>query len=291
MTQESFTLRNNKGTSVALAVMEHDGLGVAQALRAAQNGPYQHGQSLLTARLMARTVTLKVVLNGLGSEETLRTDAGTLAQMMNRLNTPLYLDTVLPDGTTRRLDCYLNSGLTYGRKAGEMKAAQIDVLQLIADNPVAYDPSPTSVVLGLSGGGTGLPIPMLVPFTLGASVLDESFVLTYLGTWQAYPQIHVLGPIDDCVITNATTGEKLDFTGFDLGAGEYIDIDCRYGYKTVTGDATLGDLTTDSNMATFHIAPADEATDGINSFTVTGSSVTGDTEITITYNTRYLSVL
>lgn len=312
-TQETFTLTNTHGTSLTLAVMEHDGLGVPGISRAAQSGPYQHGQTLLSARLEPRTVTLKMRFLGSGSETALRTLLSGYARIVNDLDTALYLDTTLPDASIRRLDVYLADGLKMPRVAGDMRAAQTDVLQFVADDPIAYTPTLATVLLARGGGTSegwhlddaGTPgtangwfmdsTPTSVDgWYLGGAVIDTSYSLNYTGTWRSFPVIRVTGPIDDCVITNNTTGEKLDFTGYSLAAGDYIDIDCRYGYKTVTeddGDNHLGDLTSDSDLATFHIAPADEAPGGLNDFNVTGSACTGATTIYMSYYTRWISVL
>lgn len=295
--QETITLRNSAGTSVALTgpiyVTAHQGLGMVTPIRSRQKGPYQHGYTLTSASLGDRAITLKLRVAD-DDDAAVAADVRTLIQLLNNIWSPIYLDVTTADGLTRRLDVYYTDGLSLPHDADEAYGNLPDVVQFTADNPVAYNPAGTGVAFGLSGGGTGMPIPMIIPFTLGASVLDEYRTITYLGTWAAYPIIRITGPIDDCVITNVTTGEKLDFTDFNLGAGEWLEIDCRYGYKSITeddGDNHLGDLTTDSDLATFHIAPADGAAGGINDFHVTGTSVTGATAVMMRYNGQYLSAL
>ena len=295
--QETITLRNAAGTSVVLAgpiyVTAHQGLGAVKPMRSRQKGPYQHGYTLTSASLGDRAVTLKLRIIS-DDDAAVAAQARTLVQLLNNLIAPLYLDVTTADGLTRRLDVYYTDGLSLPHDAKDSYGDMPDVVQFVADTPIAYDPEMVSVTFALGGGGTGTPIPTLIPTSIGASVLDAYKTVTYAGTWAAFPIIRITGPIDDCVITNVTTGEKLDFTGFDLAAGEWLEVDCRYGYKTITeddGDNHLGDLTTDSDLATFHIAPADEAVGGINDFHVTGDNITGATLITLAYFPQYLSAL
>ncbi len=95
------------------------------------------------------------------------------------------------------------------------------------------------------------------------------------------------------MLENETTGEKLDFTGTTVAAGHYYDIDCRYGRKSVKDEAgtnEIADLTSDSDLATFHLAAEPEAGGGVNSLRLTGSAVTTATKVELTYDTRYLGI-
>ena len=97
----------------------------------------------------------------------------------------------------------------------------------------------------------------------------------------------------DAVIENLSTGEKLDFSGYTIGAGHYYDVDCRYGYKTVTndlGENKIAELSDDSDLATFHLGAHPEVDEGRNSLRVTGTDVNEDTEIYVNYYERYLGI-
>jgi hypothetical protein len=90
-----------------------------------------------------------------------------------------------------------------------------------------------------------------------------------------------------------TTGEVLDFTGTTIGAGEWYELDLRYGYKTVldnSGANVVSDLSSDSDLATWHLATDPEAAGGINSITVTGSAVTEATSVHLVWFERYLGI-
>jgi hypothetical protein len=293
----TFTLRNVAGDSYAFSgpsyVMEHDGLGLVKPRRAVRSGPQQHGQSLSQALLEPRVVSLKLHLQ-CSSETQLGIERDMISKMLSQVNTPIYLDVGLPDGTTRRLDVHYYDGMTSPRTAGDPDYSATDVLQLIADDPIAYDPTPYVLRFDITGGGSAFLIPTPVPVLIGAAEINENFIVHYYGTWASYPIIRVTGPIDDLVIYNDSTNEKLDFTGTDISDGEYLEIDLRYGYKTVTDNLAADRtdaLTIDSDLATFHLAPHPEVDSGSNDMRVTGDNITGATMVTITYYVRYWSVL
>ena len=180
------------------------------------------------------------------------------------------------------------------RKLAEGFSQRVVVRVRCAD-PTAYDPTAVAVIFGLGGGSDALEVPLEVPMVVGASVLDMSKTIEYGGDISAYPTlIRITGPITDCIITNNTTDEKLDFTGTTIAVADYYDIDCRYGSKTVTdkaGDSKISDLTSDCDLATFHLAaPTDGSVSRQNNINVTGSSVTEATEVELTYNTRFSGI-
>ena len=161
-------------------------------------------------------------------------------------------------------------------------------------DPTFYDPSIMSQDFGLGGGANSFDVPMPVPHDVGDSSLDETVAITYTGNWQSYPEIRITGPITDPIVTNQSTSDVLDFTGISISAGKYYDIDCRYGNKTVIDDAgvnKIADLTTASDLATFHIAPDSLAVPGgTNSIRVQGSGVTTATSVNLKYYVRYLGI-
>jgi hypothetical protein len=114
----------------------------------------------------------------------------------------------------------------------------------------------------------------------------------YLGTWRTLPIIRLDGPITDPVIQNLTIGEELDFTGHTVANGEWLEIDCRYGYKTVTHSVSgnvISWLSTDSDLGTFHLAGLNESADGANDLLVDGSGTGVNTKVKFTYYLRYVS--
>jgi len=293
MTAEAFYLRNSAGDTVDLNgpvyVVDHDGLLAPSIRRVWQEGPQQHGASQTVARLQRRVVTLG--LAWVRDDTNTWTYRSDILEIFNRPDYTVWLDTVIPAGT-RRLDVRLLGGLS-GPRPARHDGIMRDVVQVVADDPVFYDPTPTVYTFALAAGGSAGPIPLVIPWKIGASTLAETQTITYTGTWREYPIVKVTGPITDCVITNNATSEKLDLTGTTIADGDYYEIDLRYGYKTVTDSSDtnqIADLTNDSDLATWHLAPHSEATDGVNSITVTGTNANTNTVIAITYYNRYMGI-
>ena len=268
----------------------HDGWGMPPLHRLTERGPNQHGQTDLGYRLDPRIGTLALLL-----------PVTTLTEMYTRRDQ--LLDIFAPGNSpslawtmsygTRYIDCHVDGEVAMPWEPKRW-AAQLIALRLRCPDPTFYDPTAEVVTFALGGGGDSMEVPLAIPWPIGASTLDQTVSITYSGNWRSHPhRIRIVGPITDCVITNETTDEVLDFTGTTIAAADYYDIDCRYGYKTVTdaaGDNKIADLTEDSDLATWHLAPSPEAAGGVNDINVTGSSVTEATEIYLNYYTRYLGL-
>lgn len=118
-----------------------------------------------------------------------------------------------------------------------------------------------------------------------------SKTITYTGSFRAFPVITILGPITDPVLTNVSTGEDLDFTGITIAGGDSYTIDCRFGYKTVknaAGTNKIADLSSGSDLATFHLGADPEVSDGANAFTLTGTGTDSNTQVTVAYYERFV---
>ena len=132
--------------------------------------------------------------------------------------------------------------------------------------------------------------------TFGSATLSEGFVINYEGTWDAFPTISVTGPWDNFTITNGATLETLDF-GYNIDSGETVVFDLAYGTKSVTnqnGTNLIGSLSTDSDLATFHLATDSEVTtglaDGINPMVVTGTNLDENSALVLIWYTRYIGI-
>ena len=130
----------------------------------------------------------------------------------------------------------------------------------------------------------------------GSATLSEGFVINYEGTWDAFPTISVTGPWDNFTITNGATLETLDF-GYNIDSGETVVFDLAYGTKSVTnqnGTNLIGSLSTDSDLATFHLATDSEVTtglaDGINPMVVTGTNLDENSALVLIWYTRYIGI-
>lgn len=269
-----------------------DGLGAAPRRRISERGPQQHGDTDLGYRLEPRVFSLLLQIEAVDAE-TFWNERDTLIGYFAPYHEPIVAF-FLKNGRTRYIACQMVGDLMMG-DSEYMGTIQKAALQLKAADPTFYDPVGRASTFALGGGGDAFPVPHEVPHGVGASTLDQVNVVVYDGNWLSFPTlIRITGPIEDCVLTNETTGEALDFTGTTIAGGDYYDIDCRYGRKTVVDSAgvnRIANLTSDSDLATFHLAPdSAEAPGGANSLRVVGSGVTETTGVALNWFDRYLGI-
>lgn len=267
------------------------GFGMPELHRLTQRGAMQHGDSDLGYRLDPRVVGLAIGIEA-DSPADLWSKRRMLLSWFAPYNAPT-LKLVLASGETFCLDCHAIGNLLMPSEDRIVTIQRVGI-DLKASAPTFYDPVARTLDFSLGGGGDLFEVPTPVPSGIGASSIDQSAPITYMGTWRDQPRIRIVGPITDCIIENTSTDEKLDFTGVTIGDGDYYDIDTRFGKKSVVdsaGDNKLADLTEDSDLATFHLAPDSAAVPGgTNSIRVRGSAINSDTQIIMTYFHRYLGI-
>ncbi len=283
--------------------LEDDGTGIAPMHRLTERGPFQHGETDLGYRLDPRLIRL--VLGIEGADRSARdTKRGRLMRLFKPAN-QVSLKWTLDNGEIRQIDCYYAGDLT---APSTDRIAEIQKLgvSFTAPDPAFYDPEPLTAFVyqdddlpltGASSGtlsAPGLIVPMPVPFGVSSGIMAETHYLSYAGDWLDYPIITINGPIINPIITSETTGDILDLTGVSLSAGDAVTVDCRYGYKSIVhsdGTNLIANLSTDSDLATFHIAPVDGLDDTkINIITVSGGMVNANTRIDIACYNRYTGI-
>jgi hypothetical protein len=267
------------------------GVGMTPVQRESQQGPLQNGATDLGHRLRPRTLTLVFGLAGRTLAQTYeRRDA--LLALFAPSDAPLQLRWSLPNGATRQLDCHYTGDFDYASR-DRMGRHQRTAITLRADDPTFYDPAGASVSFELAASDDAFDIPLAIPWAVGSSIIDQAATVRYPGTWRASPRITIIGPITDPVIRNVTTGEKLDFTGVSLSAGQSYIIDTSYGVATVIdqdGVDRTALLSDDSDLTTFHLASRADVPDGANDLLATGTAATSTTQIFIAYNARYVGL-
>jgi hypothetical protein len=215
----------------------------------------------------------------------------SLLNIFKPTSSPITLSFAMATGTFY-LDCHY-IGQAAMPSAERIGWNQTMIVELKANDPTFYDPSGEAYNFVIGAGTDTMLVPTVVPMTIGASTIEASASIINAGTVGVFPTIRVTGPITNCVITNNTTGDKLDFTGVTIAAAHYYDIDLRYGYKTITdnhGDNKIADLTDDSDLVSFDLECDPEVDGGINSFSVTGTSCTANTSVSLQWLTRYIGI-
>ncbi|HMN11826.1 MAG TPA: phage tail family protein [Bellilinea sp.] len=267
-----------------------DDFGPSPIHRLSERGPEQHGDTDRGYRLDPNVFALAFVLRGSSAP-----DLFAKREAFYGLIMPEMVTFELSEGATvRRLDCYLASKPKTGSTSRYPASfAQRIVCEFVAHDPTWYNPDVQTVAFVLGGSSTDfLTIPMSVPFNVGASEFSGVQSVLYPGTWASSPHIiRLVGPISDAVVLNEATGEKLALrSGITIAAGDWYDIDPRFGYHTVkdkAGANKIADLTADSDIGTWHLAPAPEAPGGYNPIRVTGSGLTTASGVYINYLVRY----
>jgi hypothetical protein len=203
---------------------------------------------------------------------------------------------VLPNGDIREIRAIINSGAVFNaRSDGEWDEYAIsETVQFIAHDPIVYDPvqqSETWVIGGITN--TELTFPITFPIEFGISnFINSSVNVTYVGTWLSYPTITITGPLYEPEIHNTSTGESL-YIDYEIPDGSTLVIDLTYGQKTVVLDGTtnlVGTVTTNSDLATFHIAPDPEVSGGTNTLQVIGSNGSANTAVVVSWYNNYIGI-
>lgn len=283
-------------------VISEEGLGLPITEYKTQRGPFQHGSTVYDYRLGERTIQL-----------VLRQDAcNRFDYWVNRIDlvnavrpnrtidgafSAGVLRKKFPDGSIRDIKVVIQSGPVFVPNSQSYydMFGFTETLQFVAHDPTFYDPLSRSVLwedLVDTTALTDLIFPITFPITLGSIAFAARKTITYTGNWLAFPKITVTGPQNGFTIINETTGEFIELL-YDIADGEVVTIDLPYGNKTVKNNAGTdlqGVISTDSDIASFHVAPDPEAPNGINTFKVESTGVSGNSRVLLEYNTRYIGL-
>lgn len=271
--------------------LQEDGLGLPAVRRLTERGPAQHGDTDIGFRLEPRIVNLVVGIFG-SDPSGYWAARRSVQRLLKPSSVPLALRYTLPTGDVRQLDVVYGGGLSWGSSERFISAHRAG-FQLRAADPTFYDPSWQSIPFGISGASGNWAIPWPIPWPIGSATVDQTQAVVTDGEWRSYPIITARGPIDDLVIYNETTNEKLDFTGHSILSGDTLTIDTRYGVKSVVdqdGVSQIAALSDDSDLATFHLDADPDAAGGVNSIRVTGSGADSTTIIYFQFQPRYIAL-
>ncbi len=269
------------------------GQGLVEPERSAESGPYQHGATDTGFVLPARTLALSM---GVQSQDYIEFEQRSreLYKIFGSRRRPVTLEATLWSGAVREIECHYAGGLA-GDSASTSGFLQKHAVALNCPNPIWHDPAQETVKFQLGIAGGRFYVPTEIPTGVGTSTMDSTQSINYAGDWEAYPVITIYGPVTGLVIDHVELGDKIAFkTGLGPATGEIYEIDCRANYKVVrrTNDNTLhtGELTDDSQLATFRLASEDDAPGGINSIRVRGTGATEVTAVFVSWRTAYQGI-
>lgn len=271
--------------------IDDDGLGMSPLHRIVNRGPLQHGDSDVDYRLDPRIFRLVFDIEGVDAGDLYDKRTALMELFKPRLVAPIF-EWVLPNGDTRRLTAHYIGDMNLAN-ADRLSFSMKVVCTFKANDPTFYDPDGKSCIIGIAAGSDEMLVPTPIPMTVGASTIASKGIAVNGGNVDVYPFIRVTGPINDCVIMNGYTLEKLDFTGYNLAVNHYLDINLQYGYKTVLYDGVtneIDELTADSDLVNFHLAADPDVVDGRNSIGVTGTSCNQATSVTLAWFDRFIGI-
>lgn len=299
------------------------GLGMPELQYITQQGPFQHGVSVIDWRAVQRTIQLVLRVDSC-SRDDYWIEADLLVdilrpsyQNLNELHPGQFIIT-RPDSSQRAADVFIAAGPVFAPRNVDVwdEWGFTETLRFFAPDPSLYDPNLITELIGALGtddelifynavtGATYDSIVFRNPVTnpsgedlvFMATVIDMTSDITYIGNWPAFPTIVITGPLNGATIWNSTTGEKIALT-YNIAAGEVVTIYLDYGNKRVESDIN-GDITAtvteDSDLATWHLEPNPGAAGGVNTIQVTGGGATlfsfGGTSVYMNYYTRYIGI-
>jgi len=274
---------------------EHDGFGIPRTARIEDSGPLQHGTTDRGMKLPARDIVLYVQMFADDWEDYYEKRA-ELARWFSPFGNAGVLR-VTEDGVGGsngggglEISGYAVEGLEYPGSDRE-GLNQIVPIVLHCANPFWQDINATTVTFSGGGGSDTFGVPTVVPFKVGASTMLVSQFVDYVGDADAYPVIKVFGPVTDFKIWQAGTNDLtqyttlLDFTGTTIAAGDWYEIDLRYGVKTIkdsNGVNKISTLSANSNLATFRLFAG-----ASNYISMTGTGITSSTMAQLTWKNAY----
>jgi hypothetical protein len=135
-------------------------------------------------------------------------------------------------------------------------------MEFLAHDPTWYadEETTTELPLGwLTGGGFAAPVTAPIFVQDGTVAADRPGWVTNLGDADAWPIIRITGPCSNVTITHVASGRSLALPALTLDAGQWVEIDTRPGYRTVTwdnGGNASAYLTPASRIDLFTIPPA-----------------------------------
>lgn len=275
-----------------------DGYGMAPIRYVEQQGALQHGTTIYDYKLQRRVIQWTIRQNTQSRWDYWSARDNFLNLLRPNYHTlnnfgPGKLRKYLPDGTMRDIDVHLDFGPVFASPQGRWDEwGFTEILRFIAPDPTFYNPEMQSITASLAVTPTEIEFPITFPIDFSSSLIDDTNNITYTGTWLSYPTIVIDGPISGFKITNQATGEFI-LLSHNISVGDTVTISLPYGNKSVensAGDNLLGSILPESNLATFHIAPAPEASGGINPIQIEGAGAGSATNIEVQYYFRYIGM-
>jgi len=271
-------------------LFDHDGFGIPKAARLEDSGPLQHGTSDRGMKLPARDVVLYVKLfaEDWADYYEKRAELARWFSPFGEAGTLQVTEAGVGGSNVRgglEISGYAVEGLDFPGSEREGLTQTVPIV-LHCSDPLWQDIESSSVTFSAGGGSDTFEVPTVVPFKVGASTMLVTQLVDYVGDADAYPVIKIFGPVTDLKIWQATkTTMQLNFAGTTIAAGDWYEIDLRYGVKTIKdskGVNKISTLSANSNLATFRLFAG-----ASNYISMTGTGITSSTMAQLTWKNAY----
>lgn len=274
------------------------GYGMSPIKYVEQQGALQHGTTIYDYKLQRRVVQWLIRQNGCDRWDYWDKRAEFVDYLRPNHHTlnnfgPGKLRKYLPDGSIRDLDVHLEFGPIFASPTRYWDEwGFTESIRFVAPDPTFYDPTVKSITSSLAIAPTELEFPVTFPIDFSSSLIDDTNNISYLGNWLTYPTIVITGPISGFRVSNEATGEFI-LLSHEIDPGETVTISLEFGNKSVIdslGENLIGSILPESDLATFHVAPAPEAASGTNPIKIIGAGAGAATNIEVQYNDRFIGI-
>ena len=267
--------------------LQLDGIGIPPVQHVKQKSPRQDGATRVATILQERVVDVGFYYHS-GTRDAYWENRFGLYELLKMFD-DLVLRIILESGESYDIDV---AYLAETRKRLIPNSSLI-ALRLEAANPIFYATVASFLAVGVPPAADEFEFAITFPETFGSVAIDKDIPLTYEGSWKAYPQIDISGPITDPLIQNLTTDEELELS-VAVPNGEVVRITLNPRGKSVwniTTDANwMQYLDDDADLATWHLEAAPTAVGGVNDLHFEGTAGGPATAITLRWNDQFIGV-
>lgn len=267
--------------------MQLDGIGMPPIEHVKQRSPRQNGSTRVATVLNERVIDVGFMVMCSSRQEYWETRF-EIAEMLKRFD-DLILRFILDSGESYDIDV---ACLAETSRKVQPHSLYIAV-RLEAANPIFRATNISTLTVGVPQIAGAFKFPLTFPIVFGASAINRDIALTYGGSWPAYPQIDIRGPIQNPAVQNNTTGEELSLTA-TIDDGDVVRIDLNPQGKSVwhvTDDVNwMNYLDSDSDLATWHLEPTPDAAGGINDLHFQGLNGGDNTAITLRWYDQFIAL-
>lgn len=273
-------------------------VGMPQWNYLTDRGPFQNGSTVRDYRADERVVTLREYERGSCREDWWCAEGELIdALRPNRSSTvqPGKLLFILPDHAEKETEAYILRGpggdwdATGSRSPADLRES----MQFLCPDPFWNDPDLITVNATLDIDDSCLKF--CLPACLGSGIINETFDITYCGTWFGDTMtIEITGPISGPAVTALPANKTIQML-YSVASGEKVTIAITPNVVTLInnfGQRLKGTVANPGDLTEFVLWPRSDLTaDGVNQIRVSGSGgVEGVTGFSISYLTRHVAL-